>query len=185
MVSRIFLIGYMGCGKSTLGVALAKSLGWMFADMDQLFEEKHQCSISEYFQRYGESGFRQAEHDLLRETSDVHQIVYATGGGMPCFYDNMAHMNASGLTIYLRLPAAALCRRLAGGKQHRPLIADKSDGELLDFIAHKLCDREPFYNQAHLIIDDDGSLSVQGYVNIIRAADELKGVASNHASSDI
>lgn len=183
MKKQIFLIGYMGCGKSTLGVALAKSLGWLFADMDELFEKKHHCTISEYFSRHGEAGFRIAENLLLTESLETENIVYATGGGMPCFYNNMALMNDSGLTIYLRLPATALCRRLAGGKQHRPLIADKSDAELLHFIEVKLTEREPSYNQAKLVIDDDGTLSVQGYVNIIRAASELKHLQKEDLST--
>ncbi len=178
MKKQIFLIGYMGCGKSTLGIALARSLGWSFVDLDEAFEQTHQCTISEYFKNHGEDGFRKAEHDLLISSLEVENRVYATGGGLPCFFNNMALMNDSGLTIYIKLPAQALCRRLAGGKHHRPLIADKSDGELLEFIDIKLKEREPFYNQAKLIVEDSGTLSVQGYVNIIRSAKELNSLDS-------
>lgn len=174
MKKQIFLIGYMGCGKSTLGIALAKSLGWSFIDLDEAFEQQQRCTITEYFKLYGEDGFRKAEHELLKTSLDIENRVYATGGGMPCFFDNMALMNANGLTIYIKLPAPALCRRLAGGKHHRPLIANKSDDELLEFINIKLKEREPFYNQAKLIVEDSGTLSVQGYVNIIRSAKEMK-----------
>ena len=93
---------------------------------------------------------------------------------MPCFFDNMEMINQSGLSIYLKLPAEALVKRLTGGKQHRPLIADKSDSEMLEFISQKLKEREPFYSQAQLIVEDSGLLTVSGYVNLIRSSDEMK-----------
>ena len=174
MKKQIYLIGYMGCGKSTLGVALAKSLGWSFEDLDKTFETKHHCLIADYFKEFGEDGFRVAEREVLKESMQRESVVYATGGGMPCFFDNMELINQSGLSIYLKLPAEALVKRLTGGKQHRPLIADKSDSEMLEFISQKLKEREPFYSQAQLIVEDSGLLTVSGYVNLIKSSDEMK-----------
>lgn len=169
-IDRIYLIGFMGCGKSTLGKALAQAMGWQFADIDTMFEEKHSSTISDYFKTFGEDGFRLAERQMVADTFSMKGIVFATGGGAPCFFDNMAQMNENGLTVYLKLPPEALVKRLHNGKHGRPLVADKSDDEMLSFITQKLAEREPFYNQARLVVEDDGYLSVQGYVQLIRSS---------------
>jgi shikimate kinase len=169
-IERIYLIGFMGCGKSTMGKALAQSMGWQFADLDDLFEKKHGMTISDFFKAQGEEGFRNAERDMLTDSFMMDRMVLATGGGAPCFFDNMERMNRNGLAIYLKLPPLALVKRLHNGKHSRPLIADKSDDEMLGFITQKLAEREPFYNKATLVIEDDGSLSVPGYVQIIKAS---------------
>lgn len=171
---RIYLVGFMGCGKSTLGKALAYSLGWAFCDLDTLFEEIYRSSIPDYFKNHGEEGFRVAEREVLARSFQMERMVFATGGGAPCFFDNIGKMNRHGLTIYLKLPPVALAKRLQHGKQGRPIIADKSDEEMVAFITAKLIEREPFYMQSTLVIEDNGDLSVQGYVQLIGSADELR-----------
>ncbi|MFT3740791.1 MAG: shikimate kinase [Breznakibacter sp.] len=174
---RIYLIGFMGCGKSTLGKALAQTLGWAFCDLDTLFETTYRMPISDFFKQHGEDAFREAEKEVLSQSFVQAKMVYATGGGAPCFFDNMEQMNHHGLTVYLQLPPQALMRRLQNGKQGRPLVADKPDNEMLAFIDMKLKEREPFYTQSKLIIEDDGKLSVQGYVQLILSANELQTVS--------
>jgi shikimate kinase len=172
-VQRIYLVGFMGSGKSTLGKALANALGWTFNDLDTLFENRFQCSIPEYFKQFGEDDFRNAERQVLQDSFKASNVVFATGGGAPCFFDNMAQMNNYGTSVYLKLPPAALVKRLHGGKHGRPLVAEKNDDELLGFIESKLAEREPFYCQSHLVVEDDGTLSVQGYVQLIRSSNIL------------
>lgn len=169
-IERIYLIGFMGCGKSTLGKALAHAMGWHFADLDDLFITRYSMSIPEYFAAYGEDGFRVAERDVLTDSFSMNHYVFATGGGAPCFFDNIEQMNNHGLSIYLKLPPEALAKRLHNGRQGRPLVADTNDEDMLLFITQKLYEREPFYNQAGLVIEDDGLLTVKGYVQIIRSS---------------
>ena len=172
-LKRIYLLGFMGCGKSTLGKALARSLGWSFIDMDQVFEHQHQITISGYFDQYGEDQFRKSEREILINLSELEDVIIGTGGGAPCFFDNMDTMNKTGLSIYLKLTPEILFERLVNAKNTRPLIANKNEKELLEFIQSKLSEREPFYEKAGLIVDA-GRLSVEDYIQIIRSSDELK-----------
>ena len=155
MVNRVFLVGYMGSGKSTIGKFLARDLGWQFIDMDDLFEQNAGCSISDFFAQHGQDAFRQAEADLLRQLASADKAVIATGGGAPCFHSNMEVMNNAGLTIYINVLPVDLARRLAPAKAHRPILADKSDDELESFIAQQLQTRDPFYRQAKMTVDGE------------------------------
>lgn len=172
-LKRIYLLGFMGCGKSTLGRALAKSLGWTFIDMDHEFETHHNTTISNYFEQNGEDGFRIAEREMLKKVAGMHNVIIGTGGGAPCFFDNIKVMNKTGLSIYLKLSPQILFERLIHAKQSRPLVANKSKDELLQFIQEKLEEREPYYNKSELIVDA-GRLSVEEYVQIIKSSEELK-----------
>jgi len=174
-IQRIYLVGFMGCGKSTLGKALAKSMSWTFLDMDHLFEEQHQSTISNYFQQFGESEFRKAENKVLLQTSVMQNVIIGTGGGAPCFFDNMEVMNQTGLSIYLKLSPAILFERLIHAKQTRPLVAGKTEKELLTFITEKLTEREPFYNKARIVVDA-GRLSVEDYIKVIQSSDEFSRI---------
>jgi len=153
MHDRIYLIGFMGSGKTTHGNQLAKKLGWTFTDMDAEITAQSGLSIPEIFDQHGEACFRLREAELIRSLADQHHCVISTGGGVPCFHDNMLLMNRTGLTVYLKLPPAALLNRLEHSKTERPLLKGKSTDELLEFITSRLADREPYYNQAALIID--------------------------------
>lgn len=151
---RIFLIGYMGSGKTTLGKKLAARLGYQFIDLDHAFEEQQGMSIAQFFSKHGEDAFRQKESALLKEVNYPEKTIISTGGGLPCFFDNMAWMNANGYTIYIKLNAKVLAGRLESGKEERPLLRDKQGEALIAFIDEKLAEREPFYSQARLVVND-------------------------------
>jgi shikimate kinase len=150
---RIFLIGFMGCGKTTFGKKLASALGYPFFDLDHQIEAQVKRSIPEYFAAHGEASFRQLESSVIQESEYPEDSVISTGGGTPCFNDNMEWMNANGLTIYLEMPPLALARRLEKGKSKRPLLKDLDENALVRFIEDKLSERAAFYSQAKLTID--------------------------------
>ena len=145
---RIYLIGYMGCGKSTLGRRLSKHLGVQFVDMDHYIEERNCKTIPQIFAEEGEAEFRIKERKALEELSEFTDIVIATGGGAPCFFDNIGLMNQSGLTIYMNIDPGILADRLLKSKTERPLIKGKSREELVAFIDETLKKRDAFYSQA-------------------------------------
>lgn len=158
---RIFLVGFMGCGKTTVGKPLAKALGFRFVDMDHYLTDKYHKTVSEIFEERGESGFRELERDTLLELSAEDQIVIATGGGAPCFFDNMDTMNRSGSAVYLQVFPEGLVKRLRYGRDRRPLIRGKSDEELLVYIEETLSKREVFYEKARIIVDCNGYSDAQ------------------------
>ena len=148
-MKRVFLIGYMGSGKTTIGKLVAEKLGYGFVDMDAHIEEKYFNTISNIFAELGEEQFRLMEQRCLHEVSDFEDVIISTGGGAPCFFDNMEYMKSQGLTIYLKLTAAELTERLEASQANkRPLIAGRSGEELKKFIADGLAKREAFYLQA-------------------------------------
>jgi shikimate kinase len=148
-MNRIFLIGYMGSGKTTLGKLLAESLGWGFIDMDSHIEAKEFKSVSLIFDEKGEQEFRLLEQKCLHEVADFENVVISTGGGVPCFFNNMDYMNAHGTTVYLEFSACELAERLEISPiNKRPLLAELKGEELRLFVADSLAKREPFYRQA-------------------------------------
>lgn len=155
MVKRVFLVGFMGSGKSTIGKYIANDMKWEFIDMDNYFEKKHNCTIKEYFAKYGEDQFRVAENEVVKELSTAENAVIATGGGAPCYYDNMDIMNSAGATIYINVEPEDLANRLSKAKSKRPLLANKSDEELLDYIKSKLGEREEHYRKAKMVVDGE------------------------------
>lgn len=144
----IFLLGYMGCGKTTLGRALGAATGMEFIDLDRYIENRFHSTISELFGSKGEAGFRRIERAMLEEVSGFDNSIIACGGGTPCFFDNMALMNDSGTTVWLNTPLARLYERLQRNRSKRPILADKTDQELMEFITMSLQEREPYYAQA-------------------------------------
>lgn len=152
-MKRIILIGYMGAGKTTLGKILAHEQNLEFIDLDWYIENRFHQSVSQLFTTRGEEGFRQIERNILHEVAEFENVVISSGGGTPCFFDNMEYMNQQGLTIYLKASPEVLRAHLRMGKQKRPLIAQKNDEELDSFIRESLNKREPFYNQAKLVFD--------------------------------
>lgn len=149
---KIFLIGYMGCGKSTKAKQLAARLGCPVIDLDAIIVKNEGKSIADYFAANGEAAFRKLESETLKNYPYPDRCVVATGGGLPCFFDNMDWMNANGKTVYLKMEPAALVSRLHN-RQKRPLIAHLDDEQLLVFIEEKLAEREVFYHRAQLTID--------------------------------
>jgi shikimate kinase len=149
---RIFLVGYMGSGKTTLGQKLAYNLKHKFIDLDAYIEEEEGRTISAIFEEDGEDYFRKLERLYLHRIIDEEDVVIATGGGTPCFFDNMEQMNEYGRTIYINMHPKALIKRLKESDEMRPLIAGKSEKQMLDFIFQSLREREPFYTKAHKIV---------------------------------
>ena len=152
-MKRIFLVGYMGSGKTTTGKRLSKKYGLDFIDLDNYIEKRYFKTISQIFQEKGESGFREIERDALREVAEFENVIISTGGGAACFFDNMELMNQKGETVYLKASAADLSEYLRNANKNRPLLAQKSDEELFDLISEMLQKREPFYSQAKHTVD--------------------------------
>lgn len=140
----------MGSGKTTFGKKLASAMQVPFIDLDHVFEKQEGCTIADYFARFGEADFRREEAAVLRTTDFPEDAVISTGGGTPCFHENMDWMNANGRTVYLMLPVKTLAQRLMPSLHTRPLLAGKSEDELEDFIREKLEEREAFYDLAEL-----------------------------------
>lgn len=150
---RIYLIGFMGSGKTTVGIKLASLLSWSFLDLDKVIQEKTGKDILDIFSQNGESYFREIEAQVLRDTGNIDNLVVSTGGGAPCFSGNMEFMNLNGVTIYLKLTPDQLESRLVNEKSGRPLIKDLDRIELYGFIGKKLSEREEFYSKARIIAD--------------------------------
>ncbi len=149
---RIYLIGYMGCGKSTLGRKLADHSGMQFIDMDNYIEMRNCKTVPQIFEEEGEDAFRNIERKALEELSEFNNVIIATGGGAPCFFDNINLMNQTGKTIYLNIDPDILAERLIKSKSDRPLIRGKSKKELIEFINTSLEKRNKFYKQAQFQI---------------------------------
>lgn len=152
---RIFLTGYMGAGKTTLGKALAHRLHLPFIDLDSYIEERMHKRVSTLFAERGEDGFRELERKMLHEVGEFEDVIISTGGGAPCFFDNMEYMNRQGTTVFIQVQPDLLFRRLRVAKQQRPILQNKSDEELSRFIVEALERRLPFYKQAHYLFDGD------------------------------
>ena len=148
----IYIIGFMGSGKSTAGKKLASLLGWSFIDLDRKIEEHAGKTIPEIFSENGEEYFRNLEAQLLKSLKSCTNTLISTGGGTPCYKDNMDFMLQTGLTIYLKLTPEELKSRLSGSKGERPLIKDIDKDNLLSFIVEKLADREKWYDRSEIIV---------------------------------
>ena len=149
---RIFLIGYMGSGKTSLGEKLAYKLEHEFIDLDAYIEKEEGRSISQIFEEDGEDYFRKLERVYLHRIIDQEDVVISTGGGTPCFFDNMEQMNEYGKTIYINMHPKALIPRLKTSSVTRPLLEGKDEKEMLDFIFQSLRERERYYNKAHTVV---------------------------------
>ena len=152
---RIFLTGYMGAGKTTLGKAFAHQMNIPFIDLDWYIEERFHKTVGELFAERGETGFRELERNALHEVAEFENVIISTGGGAPCFFDNMEFMNRMGKTVFLNVHPDVLFRRLRVAKQQRPILQGKQDDELKAFIVQALEKRAPFYRQAQYVFNAD------------------------------
>jgi shikimate kinase len=166
-MSVIVLIGFMGCGKSTFGRKLAKQLNYQFMDADDAIEAKYKLKIKDIFSQFGETHFRKLEEKFILDLDHKQNIVLATGGGMPCFGQNMDLLNQIGITFYLQRSVPELVHRLINAKRPRPLIQGKNQTELTAFIEELLPKREPFYLKSHHVLnrDQQNPLFVQVLLN--------------------
>jgi shikimate kinase len=152
MKNPIFLIGMPGAGKTTIGRKLSTALQMPFIDLDEYIEAKHGQSVRQIFADKGESFFRQAEAAALREVANHNEgAIVATGGGTPCFLNNMELMNEAGTTVFLKLTPEVIAERLmAHGREQRPLVAGKTPDEIRQFVTETLAKRLEFYQNAHI-----------------------------------
>jgi len=163
---KIFLVGFMGSGKTTIGRRLSGQIGFDFVDTDRLIEKRHGITVSEIFAQHGEVAFREMEHNILMEIQKLDYTVVATGGGMPCHYDNMDVMRSGGKVVYLKTSPKTLSRRLLLSRAIRPLIEGKKETELHQYIVEKLNEREPFYSRAHFVVPTE-SFSMEEFLRML------------------
>jgi len=169
-MNRIFLIGYMGSGKTTVGQLLAARLGYRFIDMDAYIEETQFKTVHQIFTEHGEPEFRLLEQHCLHEIGTFDHVVISTGGGAPCFFDNMKFMNEHGVSIYLKLSPEQLAERLEESQANkRPLLAGRKGEELLQFIRDGLAIREPFYSQASYSVTGEIESSVTRICDLVES----------------
>ena len=148
MKKIIFLVGFMGSGKSHVGKKLAANLGCSFSDLDATIEMAAGATISTIFEQQGEAYFRLLERRALHNSTYAPRGVLATGGGTPCYFNNMDWMNEHGICIFLDADPAVLTERLWRGKFKRPLLKNLDQGELASYVRHKIAERRPFYEKA-------------------------------------
>jgi shikimate kinase len=153
---RIYLIGFMGAGKSHWGPLLAREAGFDFFDLDREIEKNQGLSIDHLFAQQGEESFRLLEKQCLHQITEGHtQFVMACGGGTPCFFNNIDFMKRSGQVVWLNPSVKKLASRLFAERDHRPLLQTLSDLELEGYIQKKMADRRLYYEQAHYRIDEE------------------------------
>jgi len=151
---KIFLIGFMGSGKTTQGKKLAKALDKPFIDLDNYIEKKENSTISQIFTTKGEDYFREKESEYLKQViARYPKSVVSLGGGAACFNNNITQILKGGTAIYIEMPAESLHYRLTQSETQRPLLQNKSLEESLEFIKDLLRRREPFYTQAHITVN--------------------------------
>jgi len=143
MTKRIFLTGYMGAGKTMIGKALGNRMNLSYIDTDHFIENRFKKKVSEIFASEGENRFREIEHNVISELSDFENVVISTGGGLPCFNNNMELMNEKGITVYLEASVDELAARLDASKTVRPVLQGRSGEKLREFISENLEKRRP------------------------------------------
>lgn len=151
---KIFLLGLTGAGKSTVGKLLANKLSYPFIDLDEVIRYETHRSIEDIFEKDGEHYFRQLESKFLKKVALIDRRVIATGGGAPCYYDNMDFIKNNGLSIFLYTPLDLVTERLfETDASQRPMLKGKSREELNEFLSNKLTERLPYYSRADFSLD--------------------------------
>lgn len=166
---RIFIIGYMGAGKTTVGKRLANKLSIPFVDLDDAFEAKYRYSIPRFFEHFGEERFREFENQCLKEIIHEHDTaVISTGGGTACSDRNMLLMNNEGITVYIKMAPKSLAHRLIHARRLRPIVRDIQNDVMLGFVEDQLSEREPFYNRAKHTVKGE-SLDIEDLVSLVES----------------
>ncbi len=175
---KIFLIGFMASGKTTVGKILANRLRMSFKDIDAEIEKKHGITAGKFYAAYGESAFRETERNILLELIKDDNLILSTGGGAPCFFDNMERMNHEGITVYLKMNKEAILQRLLklspASIARRLMIAEKSKEEIIQFIETNMNNREVFYNKARIVVSNeiqDACITVERIVSALQYYD--------------
>lgn len=172
-MKRVYLIGYMGAGKTTVGKVLEKLAGLSFIDLDHYIEGRFHKTVRQIFAEKGEDGFRDIERRMLHEVADFEDVLIATGGGTPCFFDNMEFMNETGSTVYLKVSVEELAKRLEICKSTRPVLKGRSGDELVAFIAESLEKRTPYYMKASIVFDAEVMLTETDVHEISEALEKI------------
>ncbi|MCD7977991.1 MAG: shikimate kinase [Tannerellaceae bacterium] len=172
-MKRIFLIGYMGAGKTTVGKNLAERMGLSFIDLDCYIENRYHKTVRQIFDEKGEEAFREIERSVLQEVALFENVLVSTGGGAPVYFDNMEFMNAKGTTVYLQVSVEELANRLELCKHTRPVLKDRCGEELKAFIAENLYKREPFYKKAAIVFNAENMLTETDVENISKTLEKL------------
>jgi shikimate kinase len=152
-MKNVFLVGYMGVGKTTIGKKLARILSMEFVDLDLFMEQKLKLSITQIMDQFGEPFFRELEQKSLVELNQNQNQLIATGGGTPCFFGNMTLMNANGATVYLKMDDKSIVNRLKNNQSTRPLIKGLNAEQLSSFVTQHLASRRPYYESAHFVLE--------------------------------
>lgn len=170
---RIYLIGMMGAGKTTIGRSLAERLGVIFVDLDDALENRTGLTVAEIFERHGEFDFRACEAQVLRDLPRKYpDAVIATGGGAPAHFDNVAFMRQSGTVVYLQASADELIGRLAQQRAERPLLK-RDDWEA--FVAETIAARREAYGQAHASYRVDGQQVDETLAGLLGELEQVVG----------
>ena len=156
-MKKIILLGYMGCGKSTIANKLSGKIQIPYVDLDEFIEKKTNLTINQIFENHGEIYFRKLEHAHFVELlNHPEEIIIGLGGGTPCYANNHELLKGDHVTsIYLKASIDTLYKRLVSNKAKRPLIADKNEEEMREFIAKHLFDRSFYYNHAQYKVNVD------------------------------
>lgn len=149
----IFLIGFMGTGKTHWGKIWAAAHNYTFIDLDEMIENAEGKTVAEIFEQHSEDYFRLLETKMLRRMVNKQKTIIACGGGTPCFHDNIQWMNEQGITVYIRSSSHDILKRVLAEQDKRPLLKKLNQAEVLFFIDQKLKEREPFYTQAAITLD--------------------------------
>lgn len=166
----------MGVGKTTIGKLLSKELGLEFFDLDIYIENRYRKSVKEIFERRGEEAFRKIEREMLHEVATFQKVLIATGGGTPCYFDNMSYMMQQGVTIYLKTSVEQLVLRLLTSKGNRPLIQGKSAEDLKMFVSNHLGEREKYYLQSHIVYETHKLITLEHVHDNVREIKEALGL---------
>lgn len=150
---KIFLIGFMGSGKSYWGQRWSAVAGLPFYDLDETIEKAYKKKITEIFEKKGEEKFREMERMHLRKFGRRKKFILACGGGTPCFFDNLRWMKMEGKVIYIKASPKTIASNLAGEMAHRPVLKDVNPEKIITYIRRKLNTRKIFYQQADVVID--------------------------------
>jgi shikimate kinase len=167
---KVYLIGFMASGKSTIGHELAKILDFEFIDLDIYIEQKYHKTIKQIFESKGEDHFRIMENEALREVASIAgNIIVASGGGTSCFYNSVDFMNKTGLTVYIKVEVGELLARLIESKTDRPMLWGKTNPELNDYILRVLDERKKYYEKAKITVESS-NVDVYELAQTIKAA---------------
>jgi shikimate kinase len=164
---KLFLIGFMGSGKTHWGNLLAQKLALPFFDLDRVISEKEQKTIPEIFAENGEEYFRVLEKGCLEEIAENNkEFIISCGGGTPCFFNNIQFMKKTGTVVWLNTPVDVLVGRLLRNKDSRPLLKDLAASELKTYILKKILSRRLYYEQAQITVNEE-NLTVDSFAEII------------------